>query len=193
MIQGPQDSIFVRANSARRDRSVKGKVGNRPNPGNTRNELGEIAVKVPVKTVYEDVNFAADRLSTQVRSLTFGTLALAWIFLSKSKDFPAMKITSGNRQMLGISILCVLTLLIDATQYWAYYLSANSLRKTLERKKQDDAEYTEYDETTLLWNLTQASFWAKQTTALIGAAWLLVLVAMTVATWDPKDLGVDDP
>ena len=77
------------------------------------------SMKVPLTTIYERLDFASDRLSTQIRTLTLGVLALVWLFLSGGKDAPALKLKAGNKQLLAIAGLCVLTFLIDAVQYWA--------------------------------------------------------------------------
>jgi hypothetical protein len=134
-------------------------------------------VKVPLTKIYENLDFATDRLSTQIRTLVFGILALVWLFLSGSKDVPALKIGS-KYQLLGVAFLCVLTLLIDAVQYWSYYMSSNSVRRTAEAQNKKEAEY---DETSLLRRLQRGSFWAKQVTALLATIWLLILIVRTIA------------
>jgi hypothetical protein len=134
-------------------------------------------MKVPLTSIYDDLNFASERLSTQIRTLTFGTLALTWLFLTGSKDVTPLHVPSHSRWLLGIAFLCVLTLLIDATQYWSFYLSANSVRKHAEAAHHHDAEY---DETSVTRRLQQTCFWLKQVTAACAAIGLLVILATAV-------------
>ena len=134
-------------------------------------------MKVPLAKICDDLNFSSDRLSSQLRTLTFGILAVVWLFLSRNKEVSALKIGSSGA-LLGIVFLCVLTLLIDATQYWASYVSANAVRKAAERANREEAEY---DEGSSLRRLQQMCSWSKQITALLAAVWLLAIVAITVS------------
>jgi len=135
-------------------------------------------MKVPLTTIYENLDFASDRLSTQIRTLTLGVLALVWLFLSGSKDVPALKLGGTNLPLLAIAALCILTLLIDAVQYWAYYLSSNAVRREAEDNNEKVAEY---DETSFLRRLQQGCFWAKQITSVLATAWLLLILVVSVA------------
>jgi len=135
-------------------------------------------MKVPLTDIYKDLDFATDRLSTQIRTLTLGVLALVWLFLSGGKDIPALKLRAGNRQLLAIAGLCVLTFLIDAVQYWALYRSANTVRREAEGHNRKEAEY---DEASLVRRLQHGCFWAKQTTALLATIWLLLILLLSIA------------
>lgn len=130
-------------------------------------------MKVPLTDIYDNLNFASDRLSTQIRTLTLGVLALVWLFLSGSKDVSAINLGTSNRPLLAIAGLCVLTLLIDAVQYLASYLSSNSTRREAESKNQTEAEY---DEASKLRRLQQACFWAKQISSALATIWLLLIL-----------------
>jgi len=134
-------------------------------------------VKVPLTKIYEHLDFASDRLSTQIRTLTFGILALVWLFLSGGRDVAALRI-DGTYQLLGLAALCVLTLLIDAVQYWSSYMSSNTVRKQAEEQNETEAAY---DETSLWRRLQRGCFWAKQVTALLATIWLLILLVRTIA------------
>lgn len=136
-------------------------------------------MKVPLTTIYERLDFASDRLSTQIRTLTLGVLALVWLFLSGGKDAPALKLKAGNKQLLAIAGLCVLTFLIDAVQYWASYLSSNAVRQAAESRDQKEAEY---DESSFMRQLQQGCFWAKQITAVLATAWLLLTLVLSITS-----------
>ena len=128
-------------------------------------------------TIYDDLNFASDRLSTQIRTLTLGVLALVWLFLSGGKEAPALKLVAKPKKLLAIAGICILTLLIETVQYWAFYLSSNAVRKEAEDNDQREAEY---DETSRMRRLQQGCFWAKQITALIATGWLLVTLLVSI-------------
>lgn len=134
-------------------------------------------MKESLTKIYDNLNFASDRLSTQIRTLTLGVLALIWLFLSGGKDVASLKLVAGKKQLLSIAGLCVLTLLSDAVQYWASYLSSNAVRQKAERAKQSEAEY---DERSFMRRLQQGSFWAKQITAIIATTWLLLILARSI-------------
>ena len=134
-------------------------------------------MKKPLKDVYSDLDFATDRLSTQVRTLALGVLALVWTFLSAAKEVIPLKLGGSKEPLVLIGALCVLALLLDLLQYVAFYISANGVRKQAEKAKSDEAEYDEKSAARIAQN---SLFWAKQL-AMIGAAvWLLALIFVTV-------------
>lgn len=134
-------------------------------------------MKKPVEKIHEDLDFATDRISTQVRTLTFGILALVWLFLSGNKDVPILKIGSRG-PLLMIAGLCIATLLIDAMQYWSMYRSA---RKLLRYADDNNLTEAEYNDKSLMRLLQQACFWLKQVLAAIAALWLIALIFVSVA------------
>ena len=144
--------------------------------GAGRGQRGEF-MKVGLDKIYEDLNFTSDRLSTQIRTLTLGVLALVWLFLSGNENVAKLNLTAGNRSLLTIAGLCVVTLLLDAIQYWAFYFSANAVRKRAEKQKSAEASY---DEKSGFRRLQRLSFWAKQFTALAATVWLLAILLRTI-------------
>jgi len=134
-------------------------------------------MKVPLTNIYAALDFASDRISTQVRTLALGVLAVVWLFLSGSKDVAALNLSAGNRQLLSVAGLCVFTLLIDAVQYVASYLSSNAVRKAAEKANETKAEY---DENSAMRRVQQACFWAKQITAVLATGWLLVIIVRSI-------------
>ena len=134
-------------------------------------------MKKSVEKIHEDLDFATDRISTQVRTLTFGILALVWLFLSGNKDVPILKI-GGREPLLMIAGLCIATLLIDVTQYWSMYRSARQVLQHADDNKLTEAEY---DNKRLMRRMQQACFWLKQVLAAIAAVWLIALIFVSVA------------
>jgi hypothetical protein len=134
-------------------------------------------MKVPLKDIYDDLNFATDRLSAQVRTLVLGILALVWAFLSSNKDVLPLKLGASKEPLVLIGAICILTLVLDLLQYMCSYVSANRVRRRAEAGHQDTAEYDEASGVRLLQRFL---FWAKQITTLGAAAWLLTLILVTV-------------
>jgi hypothetical protein len=136
-------------------------------------------MKVPLTSIYTNLDFASDRISTQVRTLAVGVLAVVWLFLSGSKDVAALNLSAGKRQLLTVAGLCVLTLLIDAVHYVASYLSSNAVRKAAEKANKTEAEY---DVNSAMRRVQETCFWAKQITSVLATAWLLVIIVRSINT-----------
>ena len=96
---------------------------------------------------------------------------------SFGKYVAALNLKAGNTQLLIIAGLCVLTLLIDAIQYVASYLSSNAVRKAAEKAGKKEAEY---DETSVMRRIQVAMFWVKQMTAALATGWLLVIIFRSI-------------
>lgn len=64
--------------------------------------------------VLEGLNFTSDRLSTQVRQISFGILALVWAVFAGEAKINAASITRG---LLITAALAVLTMTVDFMQY----------------------------------------------------------------------------
>jgi hypothetical protein len=134
-------------------------------------------MKVPLKDIYDDLNFATDRLSTQVRTLVLGILALVWAFLSGNKDVLPLRLGASKEPLVLIGAICILTLVLDLLQYMCLYVSANQVRQRAEAANDDTAEY---DERGGIRRIQRFLFWAKQVTTLGAAVWLLILIVVTV-------------
>jgi hypothetical protein len=133
-------------------------------------------VKVPLDKIYGDLDFATDRLSSQIRALTAGILALVWVFLSGGKDAPKLGVGS-NEPLVLIGGLCILTFLLDALQYWAMFVSADTVRKKAEKLKHTEAEY---DEKSFARRVQTWTFWGKQVSCAVSAFWLLAVIVLSV-------------
>src|SRR5689334_23034238 len=69
--------------------------------------------------IYGDLDFATDRLSTQVRSLSFGILAIVWALMVKGEGMD--RLHWSPRLLLLLAGLSILTMLVDFLQYVAAY------------------------------------------------------------------------
>ena len=81
------------------------------------------------------------QVSSIVRTLSLGVLAVTWLFLSGGKDAPAMVAVVPKAMMLTIAALCVLALALDLLQYMAAY---RQLAADCDSAKNSNAEKVTY-------------------------------------------------
>lgn len=67
----------------------------------------------------EDLDFVTHQLSSRVRQLSFGSVALAWGFLAGITD---ATVTVRPVYLVWVCILGIVTLLLDAAQYVSGYV-----------------------------------------------------------------------
>lgn len=105
------------------------------------------------ETVLADLDFASDRLSTQVRQLALGELALIWALLvgEKQLGLPLQKVW-----LIRIAFLSLMTMALDFCQYVAAYLASRRAWENL--RAGGDGKY---DRQWLTWRLRKWSFGAK--------------------------------
>lgn len=140
--------------------------------------------------IQDDLNAISDRISTTVRSVSLGVLALAWLFIAGSKDASALiSLATYKWQLLAIAAVCVIALLLDLAQYFCgYQCSYNAL---LDAESTDDEEASEqnvqvdsksYDFTEAYHVWRRRFFWAKQVAAAVATFWMLGLIFIAVST-----------
>ena len=132
-----------------------------------------MTLELPIQRVYDDLDFVTDRISTQVRTIALGVLALAWLFLAGGKETPALGLQQSVRSLLGVAALAVGALLCDYLQYVAGYLAANSVRQRAETAKKATALYNYRD---VRYGLRKVLFWLKQGLAAAATVWMLSLL-----------------
>ena len=105
------------------------------------------------ETVLADLDFASDRLSTQVRQLALGELALVWALLvgEKQDGLPLQKVW-----LIRIAFLSLTTMALDFCQYIAAYLASRRAWEDL--RAGGDGQY---DRKSLAWYLRSWCFGAK--------------------------------
>jgi hypothetical protein len=135
-------------------------------------------MRVPITEIYKELDIVTDRISTQVRTITVGVLALVWVFLSGGKDMPAISLVTDKRFLLVIAAMCIVTLVVDLAQYQVGYWLTNRIRKAAERVNQTEAAYDQLD---WRYRLRIWLFWAKQVLSLAAAFLLMIVLAYSVA------------
>jgi hypothetical protein len=112
----------------------------------------------------------SDKISTQVRTLGVGILALTW-GLMVSDSAIAKEMTGKLRMpLLWTGTLAILVILLDLLQYICGYQVARLLIKEMERQKKAEGEY-EY--TTLLYRSQSWLFYGKQLLLAVASFYLL--------------------
>lgn len=127
------------------------------------------------KDVLDQLTSLSDRLSTQVRTVALGILALTWGLLVG--DSTAAKEISfhwrGNLVALGG--LAVLVMFLDFLQYVAGYHNVRALQKRMEKEGLDEAKF---DDASWSWKLRLFFFNAKQWALAINVTWLLIVLSL---------------
>ncbi|HVV96492.1 MAG TPA: hypothetical protein VHC92_05085 [Rhodanobacteraceae bacterium] len=132
-----------------------------------------------LEEISKQLDSVTDKISTQVRSVSLGVLAVAWLFLSGNKDvpdLPALSPTAKSEQFIAIAALCILALVADLAQYLCGYWNA---LVALEAIRQSGATSATYPND---WRRKGRMFFfsAKSWLALIAAGWLIGLLAYAV-------------
>jgi hypothetical protein len=111
------------------------------------------------KDIVEELRFISDRLSTQVRMLALGLLAVSWtILVGESAFLRKLSVDLGNSLLL-ISALSVFVLLLDFLQYVIGYVNAKKELDAAEAKGSTDVTF---DPGRFTYRLRTLLFWTKQ-------------------------------
>lgn len=133
-------------------------------------------MKKPLAEVREDLQDVSLQVSTQVRALTLGVLAVAWLGLSGADEVQALNL-SGDWQLAAIALLCIVTLAIDLAQYqFGYELVCRTLIAA-EKARHKEAAYSRKS----IW--FKARGWAfriKQGLAVVAAVWLVMVLTLHI-------------
>ena len=124
-----------------------------------------------LKAFLEDLDFTADRLSSQVRAIAFGLLGVTWsILIGESTLFKQISHNLGV-WLFRVGTLSILALFCDFLQYASGYVYSNHLRRSLEAKKLKDLSYDYHHP---LWRFRMGMFWLKQIILIIAVVLFLV-------------------
>ena len=126
-----------------------------------------------INEIVEELGFISDRLSTQVRMIAIGLLAVTWaIFVGESSFL--RKLAEGlGKSLLIVSALSVLVLLVDFLQYVTGYVF---VRRTLKAAEAQGLNKIEYDSESPLFKVRSIFFWTKQFILILTIALFLVVL-----------------
>lgn len=134
-----------------------------------------------INDVIEELQFLSDRISTQVRTIAIGLLAITWAILVGDSSF-LRKLSEGlGKSLLLIALLCIFVLLLDFLQYVTSYIYVDKVRRSAEDGKtkaqtNEDGSEIEYPESVLRM-LRECFFWVKQGFLVLTLVFFLVIVA----------------
>lgn len=129
------------------------------------------------KDLIDELNYLTDLLSQRSRTLATGVLAFCWLFIlqnvTKNNDSQLFE----TSLLLVPVLLAILSLLMDAAQYWFGYLQT---RKRLRELEGSNSNEVGFDHASLYFKLRTKSFYAKQLLVLIAVIWLLCMVVLSI-------------
>ena len=134
-------------------------------------------MSISLKDVGTALDALSDRISTQVRTLSIGVLAIAWLFLSKGKDVPQLSISHHEVQLAGIALFTIVAIVLDLAQYQVGYIYSIKL---LRKAENANASSLSYDKNHPLYRARIAFFLIKQFSVCISAIWLIFLLAWAI-------------
>ena len=126
-----------------------------------------------LKEVIEDLNWVCDRISTQVRTMSIGLLAITWGLLIGKPEISQPLPLWLKKHLLAIGIVALVAMFSDFLQYFFGFRIVDNLRKSMEEKKQAKAEY---DYTTITYKLREFFFWVKLALVVVACIWFLAVI-----------------
>lgn len=125
-----------------------------------------------INEIIEELDFISDKISTQVRTIALGLLAITWTILVGESAF-LRKLSEGlGKSILLIAALSIFVLLVDFVQYVVGYIYVDKTRKVAESR---DLEEIDYDPGNLLWKARTILFWTKQVALVVNLVFFLVV------------------
>ncbi len=126
-----------------------------------------------LKEVIEDLNWICDRISTQVRTMSIGLLAITWGLLIGKPEISQPLPLWLKKNLLAIGILALVAMFSDFLQYFFGFWVVDNLRKSMEDKKQAEAEY---DYGAISYKLRGFFFCVKLILVVIACIWFLAVI-----------------
>ena len=127
-----------------------------------------------LKEITEELEFISDKLSTQVRTVAIGLLAITWAILVGDSSF-LRKLSEGlGKRLLLIAVLSVFVLLVDFIQYVIGYVY---VYKALKAAEAENLTEIDYDPDSSLYQFRSILFWTKQFVLIVTLVLFLVVLA----------------
>ena len=116
------------------------------------------------------------QISTLIRTLSLGVLAIVWLFLSGSSDVSHLARSVSEWELIAVAFLSILAISFDLLQYVAGYMA---VALACELAKQNNKKEVTYPNNRYR-KARFGFFYAKIVVAVGGALWLLVMLASAV-------------
>ena len=128
------------------------------------------------KDLIDELNYLTDLLSQRSRTLATGVLAFCWLFILQNTTNNKLPIFETSTLLVPV-IFAILSLLIDAAQYWFGYLQT---RKRLQKLEISNSDEIGFDHNSWYFKLRTKAFYIKQVFVLIAVIWLLCMVVWKI-------------
>jgi len=128
--------------------------------------------------IIAELGFVTDRLSTQVRAIAIGVLALSWGILIGDSTTTRDLAAEFRWHFVGIGVAAVLVMFFDFLQYVAGYFNTMRVYRKMLRDSTTDAEF---DQRALLFRLRKALFYIKMIALCATVAWLVTTLGRWLA------------
>jgi len=128
---------------------------------------------VAYKKVVDELQWVSDRISTQIRTIGLGLIILTWGLIIGQPEIAGPIPASLTKNLLIIGVVALGTMFCDFLQYFFAYLNSDILRKKMEIKKLDEADY---DYTAATYKLRTFFFWSKQVLLFVACIWFLIVI-----------------
>jgi hypothetical protein len=126
--------------------------------------------------VAEELNFLSDLISSRVRTIAGGVLAIAWALLiegSGADDHPLVP----ARDLVGPIAAAIATLVADVAQYGFGLVLNLRMYRSMQRQSLPEMPY---DPRHVLYRLRQWMFPTKLALCALASVWLVILLARAV-------------
>lgn len=123
--------------------------------------------------ILKEMEFLSDRISTQVRTVALGLLAITWGLLIGKSDVAIEVAGSMKRSLMAIGGIAILTMFFDFLQYSFGYLATRTLFKEMERENRDEGKYKYSD---WRYKFRGYLFWGKQVSLIIGVLFFIFVL-----------------
>ncbi|GLQ94466.1 hypothetical protein [Dyella acidisoli] len=131
-----------------------------------------------LKEASQRLDLLSTQISTQVRTVALGVLAVAWLFISGSKDSPTLLAKISEWELVTIAFLSLLALAFDLLQYFVgYFVDYRAYKKARALKNADNPSPTvKFPKNPL----RHFFFYTKQMLAIVAAGWLAVACILAI-------------
>jgi len=128
---------------------------------------------IAYEKIVEELQWVSDRISTQVRTLGIGLIAITWGLIISQPQIAGPIPDSLKKNLLIVGVVAVAAMFCDFLQYFFAYLNSHILLKKMESENLDEAIY---DHTAKTYKLRIFFFWTKQIVLLVACIWFLAAI-----------------
>ena len=126
-----------------------------------------------VKDIVEELQWISDRISTQVRTLGVGLIAVTWGLLIAQPQIAGPMPEWIKKHLLISGVLALSAMVCDFLQYICAYWNSKALLSDMEAKKLQEAKY---DYTALSYRSRTFFFGVKQLLVVVAYIWFLAVI-----------------